>query len=325
MSNQPTQPSLKSLIGFVAVVLVAGWLIYTAFGGEFGRASFDARFDFHKPPPPGAATVVDLHPLLEATPKLIAEGKSVFTANCVPCHGADGRGDGPRAAGLNPPPRNYTSGVFKFGTSVLAMYHTVTNGSPGTSMPSFVALTPEERMAVVHYIRATFIPKAALQANTPAQLASIEVPASAGPTALPPLNPVPNGPRIPIYVAMQIMAGEAQAKAPGAGNAAAPGPVDLAQGGALYRVHCQTCHGAEGQGGSPVMMIGSDPYVEVTARSFHDPLILKSPTDRTGFDTVVLHGLPGRMMPPAGTLTHSQLDSLYAYVQQLLLKGVTTQ
>ncbi|MGH2409180.1 MAG: c-type cytochrome, partial [Chloroflexota bacterium] len=117
----------------------------------------------------------------------------------------------------------------------------------------------------------------------------------------------------------------AQAQAPDAANTAASGPVDLAQGGALYRVHCQTCHGAQGQGGAPVMMIGSDPYVEVTAQSFHDPLILKSLTDRTGFDTVVLHGLPGRMMPPAGTLTRPQLDSLYAYVQQLLLKGVTTQ
>lgn len=323
MSQQPSQPSLKSLLGFVAVVAVAGWLIYTAFGGEFGRASFDARFDFHKPPPPGAATVVDLHPLLDSTPKLQAEGKEVFTANCVPCHGADGRGDGPRAAGLNPPPRNYTSGVFKFGTSVLALYHTVTNGSPGTSMPSFVALTPEERMAAVHYIRATFIPKAALQANTPAQLASIETPAAAGPTALPPLNPVPNGPRIPIYLAMRLVASEAPAPAAG-GATAAPGPVSLAQGEALYRTQCQTCHGAQGQGGSPVMMIGSDPYVEVSAQSFHDPIILKSLSDRAGFDTVVLHGLPGRMMPPAGTLTHPQLDSLYAYVQQLLLKGVTT-
>lgn len=322
MSNQPSQPSLKSLLGFVAVVLVAGWLIYTAFGGEFGRASFDARFDFKKPPPPGAATVVDLHPLLDSTPKLQAEGKEVFTANCVPCHGADGRGDGPRAAGLNPPPRNYTSGVFKFGTSVLALYHTVTNGSPGTSMPSFVALTPEERMAVVHYIRATFIPKGALQANTPAQLASIETPASAGPTALPPLNPVPNGPRIPIYLAMQLVAKEAPASV--AAATAAPGPVNLAQGEAIYTTRCQSCHGAQGQGGAPVMMIGSDPYVEVSARSFTKPIILKSSSDRAGFDNVVLHGLPGRMMPPAGTLTRPQLDSLYAYVQQLLLKGVTT-
>ena len=323
MSNQPTQPSLKSLLGFVLVVVVAGYLIYTAFGGQFLRASFIARFDFHKPAPPGAATVVDLHPLLEPTPKLMAEGKQVFEANCVPCHGADGRGDGPRAAGLNPPPRNYTSGKFKFGTSVLAMYHTVTNGSPGTSMPSFVALTPEERMAVVHFIRGTFIPKPALEANTPAQLADIETPAAAGPTALPPLNPVPNGPRIPIDVAMQIVAqeghaGPASAEAASAAIGTPAGAVNPALGHDLYQQRCQSCHGDKGQGAAPVMIVGSDPYLEVTAQPFSHPVIMKSPQDAAGFANVVLHGLPGRMMPGQGTLTKPQLDALYAYVQQLL-------
>jgi len=323
VSQNPATPSIRSLIGFVLTVLVAGFLIYAAFGGEYGKASFASRFNFHKPPPPGAATAVDLHPLLEASPKLLTEGKDVFEANCVPCHGADGYGNGPKAAGLNPPPRNYHSGKFRFGTSVLAMYHTVTNGSPGTSMPSFVALTPEERMAVVHYIRANFIPKDALQPNSAAELASIETPASTGPAALPPLNPVPEGPRIPISVAMQIVADEARTP-PGGAAAAAPGPVDLALGEALYRQSCQSCHGANGEGGTPVMMVGSDPYLEVKAESFSHPIILRSPQDAAGFANVVLHGLPGRMMPGHGALTKPQLDSLYAYVQQLLQKGKAT-
>ncbi|HWG38378.1 MAG TPA: c-type cytochrome [Terriglobales bacterium] len=324
MSQTPAQPSIKSLIGFAVTVLVAGFLIYSAFGGEYGKAAFESRFNFHKPPPPGAATAVDLHPLLEASPKLVTEGKNVFEANCVPCHGADGYGNGPKAAGLNPPPRNYHSGKFKFGTSVLAMYHTVTNGSPGTSMPSFVALTPEERMAVVHYIRANFIPKDALQANSAAELASIETPASAGPAALPPLNPVPEGPRIPISVAMQIVAEEAKAPGNAGVQPASAGSGDLAQGESLYRQACQSCHGADGEGGTPVMMVGSDPYLEVKAESFSHPVILHSPQDAAGFANVVLHGLPGRMMPGHGTLTKPQLDSLYAYVQQLLQKGKPT-
>jgi len=324
--SQPSQPSIKSLVGFALVVLVAGFLIYAAFGGEYGKAAFEARFNFHKPPPPGAATQVDLHPLLNPTPQLLTEGKQVFEANCVPCHGADGYGNGPRAAGLNPPPRNYHSGVFKFGTSVLAMYHTVTNGSPGTSMPSFVALTPEERMAAVHYIRTNFIPKNALQDNTAEQLASIASPASSGPTPLPPLNPVPNGPRIPIAVAMQLVAEAAPGAPPAAAapNGTPAGAPDLNQGAAIYRTRCQSCHGADGQGGIPVMMVSSDPYLEVTAQSFAHPTILRSPSDSTGFAKVVLHGLPGRMMPSAGALTRPQLDSLYAYVQQLLHKAPPT-
>ncbi|MGH9518166.1 MAG: c-type cytochrome [Terriglobales bacterium] len=321
-SKQPTQPSIKSLIGFALVVLVAGYFIYAAFGGEYLKSSFEARFDFHKPAPPGTAEQVDLHQYLKATPQLLTEGQQVYSANCVPCHGAQGYGNGPRGAGLNPPPRNYHTGVFKFGTSVLAMYHTVTNGSPGTAMPSFIALSPEERFSVVHFIRANFIPKDALQANTDAQLAAIATPAAAGAAKLPPLNAVPTGPRIPIAVAMQIVAQQASAAPAGPPPSKNDPPApDVAVGQALYQHRCQSCHGDQGQGGIPIEMITSAPYVEVTAAAFRQPHMLTSINDTAGFDKIVLHGLPGRMMTGQGTLTKAQLDGLQAYVQELGEKG----
>jgi mono/diheme cytochrome c family protein len=43
-----------------------------------------------------------------------AAGKAVFEANCASCHGTTGKGDGPVGAALNPPPRNFTVGEFKF-------------------------------------------------------------------------------------------------------------------------------------------------------------------------------------------------------------------
>ncbi|TAN22959.1 MAG: c-type cytochrome [Acidobacteria bacterium] len=323
-NHAPQKPSLKSLLGFFVVVLVALYFIYSAFGGEYRKSTFEARFDFNKPAPPGAAQVVDLRPLLLPTPKLLEEGKEVYASNCVPCHGEDGYGNGPRAAGLNPPPRNYHSGKFRYGTSVLTLYHTVTNGSPGTAMPSFVALSPEERMAVVHYVRTDFIPKAAYQNNTPAQLEALATPAASGPTRLPPLNPVPQGPRIPIDVAMQILANQKPAAPPQplaakkTGPPPAPQTADVALGRAVYQARCLACHGDQGQGGLPTMMIGSDPYVEVTARPFSQPVMMSSPNDRAAFNQYVLHGLPGRMMPGEGTLTATQLNSLFAYVQQLV-------
>lgn len=37
----------------------------------------------------------------------IKEAKSVFKTNCATCHGMNGSGDGPAAAGLKPKPRDY--------------------------------------------------------------------------------------------------------------------------------------------------------------------------------------------------------------------------
>ena len=46
---------------------------------------------------------------LEAQP----QGKNVYDAHCVECHGESGRGDGPSAAYLTPRPRDFTSGKYK--------------------------------------------------------------------------------------------------------------------------------------------------------------------------------------------------------------------
>jgi cytochrome c551/c552 len=44
-----------------------------------------------------------------------AKGKDVFVkTNCNSCHGMEGKGDGPVAAALDPKPRDYTVGDFKF-------------------------------------------------------------------------------------------------------------------------------------------------------------------------------------------------------------------
>lgn len=43
------------------------------------------------------------------------EGREVYIkTNCNSCHGMEGKGDGPVAAALDPKPRNYTKGDFKF-------------------------------------------------------------------------------------------------------------------------------------------------------------------------------------------------------------------
>jgi mono/diheme cytochrome c family protein len=53
-----------------------------------------------------------------------AAGKPQFQANCSSCHGMGGKGDGPVGSALNPPPRDFTKGDFK--------YDTDGDGKPGT-------------------------------------------------------------------------------------------------------------------------------------------------------------------------------------------------
>ncbi len=43
---------------------------------------------------------------------MIAEGEGVYKANCVACHGATGKGDGPAAGVLKPPPRDHTDRAY---------------------------------------------------------------------------------------------------------------------------------------------------------------------------------------------------------------------
>lgn len=64
-----------------------------------------------------------------------ASGQAIYAANCATCHGDGGRGDGPAAVGLEPPPADLTDGVWVTGDGSLpAIINVVANGSPGTAM-----------------------------------------------------------------------------------------------------------------------------------------------------------------------------------------------
>ncbi len=92
-------------------------------------------------------------------------GRRTYERYCVGCHGAKGDGKGPAALFLDPKPRDFTSGTFKF-ASVAAgqnprdedLLRTVTRGLRGTAMPSFRLLSEEERRAVVQYLK-SFAPE----------------------------------------------------------------------------------------------------------------------------------------------------------------------
>lgn len=88
-------------------------------------------------------------------------GQRTYELYCIGCHGADGQGNGEAASFLNPTPRNFVNGTFKFFhynepgplPSDDSLKITIRNGLPGSAMPAFPLLTDQEIQDVVTYIK----------------------------------------------------------------------------------------------------------------------------------------------------------------------------
>ena len=86
--------------------------------------------------------------------------RGLYRRHCAHCHGISGDGRGPTAGILNPYPRDYRPGVFKFKSTYTAaqptdddLRKTIKDGIPGTAMPAFALLPPDEVDALVEYVK----------------------------------------------------------------------------------------------------------------------------------------------------------------------------
>jgi mono/diheme cytochrome c family protein len=104
-------------------------------------------------PPVPTAYANQKPPFSLTSPNVIARGKVVFDANCAPCHGTNGKGDGPAAAGLNPKPINFHSAYVKHMTPDY-MFWRVNTGFPGSAMPAWQGLLSSDQIwEVIAYER----------------------------------------------------------------------------------------------------------------------------------------------------------------------------
>ncbi|MBI4509515.1 MAG: c-type cytochrome [Deltaproteobacteria bacterium] len=107
---------------------------------------------------------------LTARPLVRAEGltpgPATYESACAPCHGRLGDGKGPVATNLEPAPRDFTRGVFKYRSTPSGklptdndLMRTIWRGVPGTAMPGWQGTLPESDIrAVAQYVK-TFSPK----------------------------------------------------------------------------------------------------------------------------------------------------------------------
>jgi cytochrome c oxidase cbb3-type subunit 2 len=213
-------------------------------------------------------------------PAAAARGKKAYGKYCISCHGTHGDGRGPSADWLDPRPRNFTTGTFKFRSTPSGelptdadLQRTVEHGLNHTNMPHWRALTTLERRDLVQFIK-TFSSR---------------------------FSSEPQGQPIVIPATPELT------------------PAMTAKGQAVWnKVQCASCHGDGGKGdGSSAPTLRDDWGQPIAPRDFTTgPLkVGDRPED---LYRAFMTGLNGSPMPSfAESITPEEAWALVAYVRSL--------
>ncbi len=137
-SSSDNQPSAEVGISVSRLIILAMLGLLVA-----GFVAFRMLSKSAGPPPPAVAK-----------DPLLSQGRTIYLARCVACHGSDGRGDGPIAAQLiGPPVGNLTDDVWKHGDRPEQVLSVIGQGVPKTRMDGWGrVLDPPEIKAVAAYV-----------------------------------------------------------------------------------------------------------------------------------------------------------------------------
>ncbi len=228
----------------------------------------------------------------EATEEFIEKGRDVYFRRCSFCHGLLGDGEGPAAKYLDPRPRDFTLGTFKFRTTQSGqlptdedLFRTVSRGLPGTAMQAFDSdllkngLSEDERWQVIAYIK-TF----AQEFEDPE------------------LDPVKTGKVVPLPA-----------------NRPAFGPDIVAKGKeAFEKAKCWSCHGMLGRGDGNKEFRKDDWGFPIRIRNVTHPWKIKAGTDVEDIYMRFSTGINGTPMPSfVKTMTEEDRWYLANYIKSL--------
>lgn len=213
-------------------------------------------------------------------PAAAQRGAKSYGRYCVSCHGVDGDGRGPTAEWIDPRPRNFTTGTFKFRSTPSGelptdddLLRTISRGLNHTNMPHWNALTGREQRELVQFVK-TLSPRFAKEP----QGKPIAVPAR------------------PAFT-----------------------PQLVAKGHEVWnKVQCASCHGDGGKGdGSSAPTLRDDWGFAVTPRDFTTGP-LKVGDEPEDLYRAFMTGLNGSPMPSfAESIKPEEAWALVAYVRSL--------
>ena len=225
-------------------------------------------------------------PADQQTASQSAMGKSIYNVHCAQCHGATGKGDGIASALLNPRPRNFTTGLFKFRSTESGslptdedLTTTINNGLHGTAMPDWAPFIKGDSLKeVVKYVK-TFSPR--FQKDKP--------------------RPIRVGTPVPYS------------------------PASIAAGKKVYaKLQCADCHGTDGAGTDAAAKDFQDEWnFETNAVNLTEPWTFRGGATARDIYLRFRTGVDGTPMPSyAGTASDKEMWDLANYVVSIARKPV---
>ncbi len=223
-----------------------------------------------------------------------SQAKALFERNCVVCHGMTGDGKGEAAYLLYPKPRNFRAGKFRLVTSQNLqptrddLFRTISNGMPGTAMPSWGHLSERDRWALADYV---------LKLNKDGWYdRGIQLNYSLAEARK--------------YAAEMTEPGEAIPIPPEPAST----PEGLEQGRKYYGTACAKCHGEKGEGKRDPTWRTAEGFPTSSRNLLRG--VFKGGRDGKQLYLRFSTGLPGTPMP-SGELAGDQVWRVVQYIQSL--------
>jgi mono/diheme cytochrome c family protein len=239
-----------------------------------------------------------------------ASGQKLFAQHCAGCHGTLGDGKGPAAAFLFPKPRDFRFGKYRLVSTENAVPSQadldaiLVRGMPGSSMPSWAHLKPEDRAQLIQEIYRLSVDGArdryVLNLKKEQGLSDEEIKAQ----------------DVQVEIAAYARARTTPSEAAVVPAIALPDAAAIERGKEHFvKQGCVSCHGNEGKGDGVKKMADDEGYP--TRPRDLTRGIYKGGHDPASLFLRVARGMPGTPMPSAPALSETQVVDLVHFLRSL--------